>query len=104
MALDTRRLALERLVKRRARQCAARIAREKGTAEKDPQPRTSRIAVPDALRKYNAIAVGRMLAAGKRQGYVTIAEAMKVLPKSGASEEDMVAVVNAIFDLGFDLK
>jgi hypothetical protein len=38
-----------------------------------------------------------------RRGYVTFAEAMKALPKPGASEEDMIALVNAIFDLGFDL-
>jgi hypothetical protein len=50
------------------------------------------------------VAVRRVLAAGKRRGYVTIGEAMTVLPKSGASEEDMVAVVDAIYELDLELE
>lgn len=103
MPFLTTRIALERLVQRRARRAAA-IMRAKAVAERKPQVGPTDSAVPLALRKYNVVAVRRMLAAGKRRGYVTIGEAMTVMPKSGASEEDMVAVVNAIYELDLELE
>jgi hypothetical protein len=104
MLLPTTRLALERLLLGRARQRAANIVRAKDIAEKMAQVGTAHIAEQRVLRQYNAVAVKHLVAAGKRRGYVTYAEANSVLPRSGASEEDMVAIINAIFDLGFDLK
>jgi hypothetical protein len=50
MPLDTRRLALERFLRRRERQRAAWIARAKETAESEPQPPTSYITVPTLAR------------------------------------------------------
>jgi RNA polymerase primary sigma factor len=109
MALDTRRLALERFLARRARRRNAAIARGKErsqavrreTATPDVAVVPVHVAVPAALRRYNGPAVRRLLIVGNRRGYVTFEEVNEILPTSEISAEEIEAVLEAILGLGF---
>jgi RNA polymerase primary sigma factor len=104
MPLPTTRLALERLLVRRARQRAASIVRAKKITEKKPEILTAEREVPQALRRYDAVAVKRLIAAGERRGYITFEDANQVLPESEVSADDIEAIVEAIYNLGFELR
>jgi hypothetical protein len=104
MPFPTTRLALDRLLLRRARQRAAAIARANGIAERTSQPHATESAVPQALRQYNAVAVKHLVAAGKRRGYLTYEELNNILPESDVSADEIETLVEAIYDLGFELR
>jgi RNA polymerase primary sigma factor len=91
-------------VKRRARQRAAAMERAKEIAGRNSQVATPQSAVPLALRQYNTVAVARLIAAGKRRGYVTYEDLNKILPASEVSADEIEAVFEAILDLGFEAR
>jgi hypothetical protein len=104
MLLSTRRLALERLLVRRARQRAAAIVRAKNITANKPEVRATEREVPQALRRYNVVAVKRLIAAGKRRGHVTFEEVNRVLPDSEVSADDIEAIIEAFYNLGFEVR
>jgi RNA polymerase primary sigma factor len=105
MPLDTTKLALERLLARRARQRAASLGRAKESSERAPRPPTTpHVSLPAALRKYSDGAVRRLLATGKLRGYVTFEEANNILPESEVSSEEIEVLIEAIYELGFELR
>lgn len=101
MPLPTTRLALERLLVRRARQRAAAIVRAKKITEKKPEALIAEREVPPALRQYNAGAVKRLIAVGQRRGYVTFEELNRVVGELEVSAEDIEAIFEAFSGLGF---
>jgi len=111
MPLDTRKLALEQFLARRARRRNAAIARGKersqavrrAAATPDVALVPVHVPVPAALRRYNGPAVRRLLTVGNRRGYVTFDEVNDILPTSEISSEEIEVVLEAIFGLGFKL-
>ncbi len=93
MPLDTRKLALEQFLARRARRRNATIARgtersqavRRATATPDVAVAPIHVPVPAALRRYNGPAVRRLLMVGNRRGYVTFDEVNDILPTSEIS-------------------
>jgi Sigma-70 factor, region 1.1 len=104
MPLETRRIALQRLLTKRARQRAASIARAKETSLTTRRPAgTPCVAVPAAFRKYDNAGVRELIAVGKERGYVTYDEVNRILPESHVSAEELESVIEAIYQLGFEL-
>src|SRR5262249_29651042 len=89
MPFDTRKILLERFLARRTRQRTASVARAKESSQGARQAAGTthvdlsvQVVVPAALRKYNDAAVRRLIASGKRRGFVTFEEANDILPAS----------------------
>jgi len=74
MAFATRRVALERLLLRRARQRSASVARAKELISTARPAGTPNVRVPAAFLKYDDGAVRQLLSAGWRRNYVTYDE------------------------------
>ena len=106
MPFDTRKILLERLLARRTRQRAASVARAKQSLQGAPAhvDVPAEVVVPAALRKYNAASVRRLIATGKRRGYVTYEDANAVLPESEISASEIEAFMEAIIQLGFEMR
>jgi hypothetical protein len=105
MVYSIRRIAFERFLHRRARQRSAAVARGKITSITTARPADApKIAVPAALLKFDDVAVRRLLAAGRRRGYVTFDELNGVLPDSDISSEEIEAAFEALSGLGIEVR
>jgi hypothetical protein len=101
MSVGITRLALSRLLKRRARQrsAAATRARDLRVASSST-PLTRRVVVPTALRICVEGGVQRVLRASQRRGYVTFDEVNAILPAGELSCYQIEAMVDAFHGLG----
>jgi len=111
MPFDTRKILLERFLARRTRQRTASVARAKESSQGARQAAGTthvdlsvQVVVPAALRKYNDAAVRRLIASGKRRGFVTFEEANDILPASEISANEIEAFMEAIIELGFEMR
>ena len=62
------------------------------------------VVAPAALRKYNDAAVRRLIASGKRRGFVSFEEANDILPAPEISADEIGACMEAIIGLGFEMR
>jgi hypothetical protein len=106
MPFDTRKILFERFVVRRTRQRAASAARAKESLRSAIAhvEVPVQVVVPATLRKYHDASVRRLIASGKRRGFVTFEEANDILPASEISPEEIEAFIEAIIGLGFELR
>jgi Sigma-70 factor, region 1.1 len=101
MPIGTTRLALTRLLKRRARQRSAAVARARDVLVGGfTAPAARRIVVPAALRICNEAAVRRLLMAAERRGFATYDEVDEILPTGELSCDQIEAIVDALHSLG----
>jgi sigma-70-like protein len=103
MAFATRRVALERLLLRRARQRSASVARAKESISTARPAGTPNARVPAALLKYNDDAVRQLLSPGWRRNYVTYDELNDILPAGEVSSEEIEQVFEAICRLSIEV-
>lgn len=104
MAFATRRIALERLLLRRARQRSASIARARETSIATARAAgTLNVQVPAVFLRYANAAVRQLLSAGQRRGYVTFDELNDMLPAGEVSSDEIEAVFKAICGLGIEV-
>jgi hypothetical protein len=104
MAFATKRIALERLLLRGARQRSALIARARETSIAANQAAgTVNMQVPAVFLRYADAAVGKLLSTGQRRGYVTFDELNEMLPADNISCDEIEAVIDAICELGIEV-
>jgi hypothetical protein len=104
MAFATRRIALERLLLRRARQRSASIARARETSIATARAAgTLNVQVPAIFLRYADTTVRQLLSAGQRRGFVTFDELNDMLPAGKVSSDEIEAVFKAICGLGIQV-